>query len=162
MEHLIFGTDLREKYETGRISTQEFYQSIRDASPRPFTFEEFASAYCEIFTPNREIWTLVENLKSQKCRLILLSNTSELHYNYASHHYPILKLFDHKILSYQLNTWKPERAIFEKALEQAECAPNECFYIDDVPEYIESAKVLGLDGVVFKDVETLKNKLECK
>lgn len=67
--------------------------------------------------------------------------------------------FDHKVLSFEVGHWKPDPRIFQKALSFSNCAPEECFYTDDVPEFIASAKEVGLNGEIFIDVPTLKKEL---
>lgn len=159
LEKLLYGTELRQLYETGKIDTEYLYQVFRKIAPDPFTLPDFMTAFADIFTPNRELWPVVEQLKQQGVRLILLSNTSECHFNYVYSHYPILHHFDHKILSYEVGAWKPDPQIFQKALIHAQCAPEECFYIDDVPEFITAARNVGLRGEIFTDVPTLKQQL---
>ncbi len=160
VKHLLFETNLRELYEKGLIHTQDLYRAFQNRTTKSFTLAEFTHAFCDIFTPNTELWEWIGELKQKGLRLILLSNTSEGHFDYSSAHFPVLNLFDHKVLSYKEGVWKPDPKIFQKALEHANCAPNECFYTDDVPEFIESAKKVGLPGAVFTTTEKLKNDLK--
>jgi len=159
IETFFFKTDLRERYEKGVVSTEEVYQKFSAVAPKTFTLIEFTDAFSDIFTPNHEIWLLVKQLKQAGLRLVLLSNTSECHFEYADAHYPVLQLFDHKVLSYEVGVWKPDLGIFQHALKHAKCAPEECFYIDDISEFIESARKAGLPGEVFTDVSKLKQQL---
>jgi HAD superfamily hydrolase (TIGR01509 family) len=154
-KELLFHTPLRERYEKGEITTKTLYQAFRHEAVKPFTLAEFTHAFSDIFTPNTELFPLIEELKAKGTRLILLSNTSESHFQFALKNYPILKLFDHYILSYKLGVWKPDVRIFQKALEVAHCAPNECFYTDDIAEFIESASKVGLAGHTFTDAPSL-------
>jgi HAD superfamily hydrolase (TIGR01509 family) len=159
VEKFFFHTDLRERYEKGLIGTEGLYQKFLKRAPKTFSLEEFTSAFSDIFTPNLEIWPLVEHLKQKGIRLVLLSNTSECHFKFAETHYPVLKLFDHKVLSFQVGAWKPDQLIFQHALQYAHCAPEECFYIDDIPEFIETARKTGLPGEIFTDVPKLQQQL---
>jgi len=159
VQKILFDTNLRELYEKGFIQTEQLYQTVQKQSPRPFSLQEFMAAFSNIFTPNVELWPVVEQLKKGGIRLILLSNTSECHFNYAYSHYPILQLFDHKILSFEVGVWKPDLQIFQKALGVAQCAPEECFYTDDIPEFIANASKVGLQGEVFTGVSQLKQVL---
>lgn len=159
VQKLLFETPLREEYEKGQIDTQSLYRIFLSYAPREFAFHEFVDALSDIFTPNTDLWPLVETLKSNGVRLILLSNTCECHFNRAYSHYPILHHFDHKILSYEVSAWKPDPLIFQKALEQSQCNPEECFYTDDIPEFIHAARKNGLDGEIFTGVEPLKKAL---
>ena len=156
VKELLFDTNLRERYEKGQIGTNEVFKVFQSHAKGPCSLDEFKEAFCNIFTPNLELWSVVEELKAKGLRLILLSNTSEGHFEYCEKHFSILKLFNHKILSYKVGAWKPDEKIFKKALEVAQCLPEECLYIDDVPEFIESAAKLGLPGIVYQDTVNLK------
>lgn len=159
VKELLFNTNLRERYEKGRIGTREVFQTFQIHAKKPCSLDAFKEAFCNIFTPNLELWHVVEELKNKGMRLILLSNTSEGHFEYCEKHFPILQLFDHKILSYKVGAWKPDEKIFQKALEKAHCLPEECLYIDDIPEFIESAAKLGLPGIVYQNTADLKGVL---
>lgn len=154
------GANLLHAYETGQIDTAQLYQIFRQKGRRPFTLAEFMEALSDIFVPNKELWPLIEELKGKGVRLILLSNTSECHFHRLYSDYPLLHLFDDKVLSYQVKAAKPSSEIFLKALSLAECAPEECFYTDDIPSYIAKAKKLGLPGEVFRTVPELRGQLE--
>ncbi len=151
--------NLRKLHETGVIDTEQLIRMIQKGSPKSFAFQEFTAAFSDVFTPNTELWPIVEQLKREGVRLVLLSNIGECHFHFIDSHYPILHQFDHKILSYEVGAWKPDPHIFQKALEHAQCKKEECFYIDDVPEFIASARKVGLQGEVFIDVPKLKQQL---
>ena len=96
------------------------------------------------------------NLKQQGYRLLLLSNTTISHFEFIQQHWNMLSLFDDYILSYEVNAMKPEAAIYQAALSKIECAPEEAFFTDDIPENIEQARKHGLKAEVFTNVEKLK------
>jgi HAD superfamily hydrolase (TIGR01509 family) len=54
---------------------------------------------------------------------------------------------------------KPDPAIYRAALELAGCAAEECFYTDDIPAYVDGAKRLGLDAVLFTGTQQLEIEL---
>lgn len=159
IKKVLLDTDVRELYERGFIDTPQLYKIIQSHAPNPFSFEAFTTAFSHIFTPNTELWPLVEKLKKQNVRLVLLSNTSECHFKHIEAHYPVLQYFDHKILSYEVGVWKPDIRIFQKALAAANCSPHECFYIDDIPEFIQAARSVGLAGFVYTTVDSLQEQL---
>lgn len=159
VKELLFDTNLRERYEKGHISTRDLFKTFQAQAKKPCSFDAFKEAFCNIFTPNLDLWHVVEELKAKGLRLVLLSNTSEGHFDYCEKHFSVLKLFDHKILSFKVGAWKPDEKIFQSALSVAKCSPQECLYIDDVPEFIESAAKLGLPGIVYRSTAELKNRL---
>lgn len=159
IKRIIFETPLREQYEKGWITTEDLHESVQKLAPRKCPVDRFLDAFTDIFTPNVDLWPLVAALKRNGIRLVLLSNTSEAHFEYLFSKYRILQMFDHHILSYKVGAWKPEIAIFAKALEIAQCKTHECFYTDDIAEFIHAAKTVGLQGTVFSNVPQLKEDL---
>jgi glucose-1-phosphatase len=145
-----------QKYETGRMSSEEFYRLLQSKSSFSFSFHEMMAAMADMFTPNTELWPVVEELKKQGARLVLISNTNECHFNFAYSHFPVLHLFDSFILSYEVGACKPEPLIFKKALLEAE---GRTFYTDDVPDFIAAGRAAGLDAELFTDVPTLERHL---
>lgn len=59
----------------------------------------------------------------------------------------IRKYFDAIIISAFVGKAKPERLIFEKALEEIKFKPNECLFIDNKAEYVKAAEELGMKGI---------------
>jgi glucose-1-phosphatase len=149
---------IQQYYELGEIQTSHVYQIFKNRSPKEFELPELINAFSDIFTPNTALFPLVEQLK-KTFQLILLSNTSECHFNRALADYPVLGLFDDFVLSYQVGAMKPSEKIFIHALSKAGCDSKECFYIDDIPEFIDGARKVGLEGVVFTGVPALKKAL---
>jgi putative hydrolase of the HAD superfamily len=99
-------------------------------------FETLMHAVSDIFQPNDPVISIAKLVKDKGHRLFLLSNTCEAHFNFASAQFPFLKLFDGYVLSYEVRARKPEKKIYEKALEIAGCQNKECFYTDDILPYI--------------------------
>ena len=62
--------------------------------------------------------------------------------------------FDFMLISAEVGVVKPEARIFQLALENAGVSANEAIFVDDMPENIESARALGISGILFRDRET--------
>lgn len=162
LQNLFFEKRWFHLYETGQIDTDSLFRMLSELSPRSFSLPELLDAASNIFTPNLELWPLIQKLKEQTIRLILLSNISECHFNRISTDYPIFQLFDHRILSYEVGACKPHPQIFQKALSHSHCKPNECFYTDDIPEFVASARKEGLPAELYTDVITLQSHLRSR
>ncbi len=153
---------IQDFYEMGQIDTAHLVHIFKSRSPKPFAPHALLEALSDIFTPNTALFPLVERLHKQKMRLILLSNTSECHYNRVHADYPVLSLFDDYVLSYKVGALKPSEQIFTHALSKAGCAPHECFYTDDLVEFVEGARRVGLPSEVFTGVASLKAALAAR
>lgn len=159
VKEILIQEKLHADYETGRIDSTGVHRIFQECSPKSFTLEELLKAASDIFVPNTAVWPIVEQLKQANLRLILLSNISECHFNYVYSKYPVLRQFDDQILSFRVGVLKPDSRIFLEALSRAQCDPKECFYTDDIPEFINGAKQVGLDAELFTGAPSLRNAL---
>lgn len=152
-------TGLVPKLECGQVEAPEFIERISAALGLSVSETEFRQLWSSIFPPHTLIpESLLAGLK-QNYRLLLLSNTNSLHFEMIRENYPLLGHFDHYVLSYQVGAMKPAPRIYEAALEHARCRPEECFFTDDIPAYVEGARRAGIDAVQFQGFENLSGEL---
>ena len=156
---LLFDSELQWKFERGRLSEREFHAELSRLVAAELALEALVEAGSDIFQLNEPIVPILESLKSQGKRLVLLSNTSVSHFEFVKRRFDVLQHFDDYVLSYEVGALKPEPAIFEAALRKIECAPQECFYTDDIAAYIAAAREHGLEAEVFTTAEALRGHL---
>lgn len=100
---------------------------------------------------------------SSQYKLILLSNTNELHIDWVKKqvpfYYDFKKSFDAFYLSHEIKMRKPNADIFKFVLEENKIAANSTLFIDDNTENTEAAKKMGFHvwniNPVTEDVTTL-------
>ena len=146
VRQMMFASRLVQEYEEGRLMSAAFIAGIRDALRLDAADEEIREIWCDIFCGNERVLPLVERLASAY-RLVLLSNTNEMHMEFIRERFPALGVFHGAALSYEVGHLKPSRAIFEHAIAQAAAPPSECVYIDDVADYCETGRALGLHAI---------------
>jgi putative hydrolase of the HAD superfamily len=155
-----FMHEFGDLYERGQVSSQEIFAETCKRAEKELDFDKLMHAIADIFVPNPPMIRLVKELKEKGHRLFLLSNTCEAHFVFASSQFPFLKeLFDGFVLSYEVGARKPEKKIYEKALEIAGCQNGECFYTDDILPYIESARAMQIDAEQYTNPEDLTQHL---
>ncbi|GGD05591.1 HAD family hydrolase [Hyunsoonleella pacifica] len=142
--------NINNSYETGKISTEEFIS---------FYTEKFSH-----LTENQlvDLWNIIlkdfpkqrleflRALKAQnKYKLILLSNTNELHINWikerVSFYEEFKNCFDAFYLSHEIHLRKPNTDIFEFVLNTHHLKPEKCLFIDDNVDNIFTAKSLNIN-----------------
>lgn len=160
----IFGRveGLINDYEKGLMSSFEFFCTLRDRFGLDLNFDEFSTIWNEIFWEDPSVNEVVLHLKEKGYPLFLLSNTCELHFSHIIGRYPIVHVFDEWILSFEVGAKKPDRRIFEAIFERMSVEPGEVFYVDDVPDFVEAARSLGIEGMVFTGAEGLWKALADK
>lgn len=156
----IFEKKLGEIYEKGEINSSELFNHFKQLSKKSLYFDELLFAISDIFSPKKETMQMLQQLKKQKIKLYLLSNTCEAHFMHIRDHYHFLQLFDGFVLSYMIKSRKPEKLIYDYALHLCKTPKEECFYVDDVTEYVEAAKKYGIDSHQYQNGETLIKALE--
>ena len=145
-------------FNAGKISPETFYSRITKEFGLSLPFESFVRIWAEIFTENREVTRMIEEL-SGHFRLFLISNTDPIHFKYILKTFPVLRLFESWVLSYEVGVCKPDERIYHTALSQAGVGADRSVYIDDVEEYIQAAEKLGIRGIHFTSEESLKKDL---
>ncbi len=153
-----FGKGAINEYETGKVSTFEFFRSLKEFLRLTLSFEEFVPIWNDIFWENEEVSELIYSLKGKK-RLGLLSNTNPLHFDYLLSTFPVLKAFEKWLLSHEVGFKKPAIEIFEKAIEWAGVEPEKILFIDDLKTHIEVAISLGMQGIHFTSSTRLREEL---
>jgi glucose-1-phosphatase len=153
------GCDLVTRFESGQMEPREFVREIGSILGFEPDYDEFCDIWSCVFLPETLIpEKLVEALRRQY-RIVLLSNTNAIHFEMIERTYPILRHFDAFVLSYRVGAMKPSPAIYEEAIRQAQCKPDECFFTDDIPAYVEGAKAAGIDAVQFESGEQIEREL---
>jgi epoxide hydrolase-like predicted phosphatase len=136
-------------YDGGRITSREFHGRVRKALGLRMGFTAFRAVWNDIFTPVPGMRALVERLRKTH-RLVLVSNTNEMHFKHIRKKYPVMKNFDALIASYQHRVRKPDERIYKLAAKACKAKPGEIFYIDDRADLTEAAAELGFHTFTFR------------
>jgi putative hydrolase of the HAD superfamily len=151
MHGAIFGSGLEQDFDRGRLRAAEFVERLRGWCPGA-SDQALAAAWGNIFRPNPTVLGALPRLKQAGLRIVLASNTNELHYAWLQHRLPeALALMDATALSFQIGETKPAPAFFDACLRLAGADAAACFFIDDKPEYVAAARRLGIDGLLYSD-----------
>lgn len=142
------------QYETGVITSAEFYHKISELCGLRMKRADFITAFTDIFTPVQGTAGLIKQLKANY-KLALLSNTNEWDFEYEVSKNESFHLFDTVTLSFVVKEMKPGRKIYMDALGKLSLNPEECVYIDDIREYAEAASAIGIAGVHYMSHEQL-------
>lgn len=145
--------------EKGKLSENEFLEIIKVQIDSSLDKLTIAKIFSEIFWENKELTRLIPEFK-KKYRLYLLSNTNIIHRKFGWQHYEFLKHFDKLFLSYELGAIKPEKKIYNSVINSIRLKPDEILYIDDIEEYVETARNLGWNAVQFLSNEKLFKDLK--
>ena len=149
------------EYEVGKVSSLQFFQSLKELFQLSLSYEAFVPIWNEIFIENPEVSEMIL-LQRRTWKLGLLSNTNALHFDYVLSTFPIVRVFDRWILSHEVGFKKPAIEIFQKAVAWAGVEPGNILFIDDLKKNVDAALSLGIQGIHFVSARQLKEELSKK
>lgn len=162
IRQLLIDSGIQWDYERGRLTIEQFHEWFQSQTECSVTLPDLARAGADIFWLNEPIVPVLDQLKRQGIRLVLLSNTCQTHFEWVRDQFDVLQRFDSCVTSCAVGAMKPEPKIYEAALQQIGCSPDECFYTDDIPEYVAAGREHGLQAEVFVGVPTLVQQLQSR
>ncbi|MDD5260270.1 MAG: HAD family phosphatase [Methylacidiphilales bacterium] len=133
---------LIDDYESGRISTPDFFAAMKKHLEFGGTIEELERIWCDVFTPIPDHILYARQL-SEYYPLALISNTSDAHIRFVEAAYDFFPVFQKRIYSYQVGCMKPRPEIYQFALQEMNADKVEALFIDDREDNIEGAAKLG-------------------
>ncbi|WNJ16932.1 HAD family phosphatase [Pontibacter sp. G13] len=144
--------ELFSQLDAGKISIDDFAQGLKDAYRLDADLEQIKEIWKSLLIgvlPGRK-----KALKAltQQYDLVLLSNTSEYHYDhYKSECKDLFDQMDHLFLSFKMGVRKPNPEIYQQALDKMGWKAEETMFWDDSRENIEAAAALGIQTWWMKD-----------
>jgi putative hydrolase of the HAD superfamily len=152
-------SDLVTRFETGVVEPRAFVNELSGILGLKADYEQFCDIWTSIFLPETLISEEFVKALRARYRLLVLSNTNAIHFDMVWKAYPILHHFNGYVLSYKVGAMKPSPIIYREAIRQAQCPPEQCFFTDDIPAYVEGARREGIDAVQFHNSGQIENEL---
>ena len=140
--------DLKYRLETGAIAGADFVESAIEALGFRGTPAEFRRIWEEIFSPNLPMWNVVEVARG-RYRLLLLSDTSEIHHQSLLRDFPVFAHFEGGSFSYRAGCLKPDPEFYRLAIEEHGLVPAETLYADDRPDNVAAGERAGLVSLLY-------------
>ena len=148
------------RYETGLISSEEFYQEVRAASGYTGDMEDFASLFADIFTPIDAMVSLQSELRRKGFPTFIFSNTNELAVRFIRRNFPFFQNFDGYILSYEHYAMKPDAKLYEIVESKTGARGAEILYLDDRPENIAAGAARGWQVILQESPELTRTAIQ--
>jgi len=159
LRHYLMDSGFLAAFERGEFTETQFIEQLESQFQYPLKAEDFRHAFSDIFSVTPGIMPLLEKTQKSNVQLILLSNTSVTHLEFVERNFDVLNYMHARTTSFEAQACKPDAAIYRTALEMAGCAPEECFYTDDIADYIAAAGAHGIRGTQFIDSAQLEAEL---
>jgi len=148
-------------WQEGRISPHDWHLHISKRLGSPLKFEEFREAWNRSLHPvpihSDDLFASL----AKKHRLALLSNTDPIHVAHLESTFSFFRFFPAptRIYSCLVRASKPSPIIFQAALKAVKTPASQAVFIDDILEYVQAARSLGLHGIQYLNPAQLRSDL---
>lgn len=148
---------LSDQFDLGKLSTTELIKTLSDkTSVEENKVIPFIEQSVQIDTAVVE---LIKSLKrNYKIGLLSNSNTEFIEGILKDHN--LNDLFDSIVISQKVGFIKPQREIFQIVLKELNVEANETLFVDDRESNTSAGEKLGIRGILFRGVNTLKEELK--
>ena len=139
------------------------YESYIDCIPifqmhHPNLLKEIADFFQDswmekVYTPIEENMILYKKAQELGYDIFLLTNYSVDGFAYLERTYDFIRDAKGRIVSSHVHCCKPEHRIYELLLDKYQLKASECLFFDDNIRNIKAAKELGINAVLFNNVQ---------
>ena len=150
-QRLIVESTLFRDYETGLLTTAQFFAAVKTAIGFQGDLAEFGRCFADIFTPIPAMISLHEEIRRRPLPTYIFSNTNELSARHIRQAFLFYNLFTGHVLSYEHRAMKPDPALYEVLERLAGLDGPNLLYVDDRPENIETGRQRGWQTVWYED-----------
>ncbi|MCA1923362.1 glucose-1-phosphatase [Buttiauxella noackiae] len=146
-----------QRHERGQISDEEFAAAVCEEMGMALSFDQFSAGWQAIFVALRpEVIAIMNKLREQGHRVVVLSNTNSLHTYFWPGEYPeIAQAADKIYLSQEMGMRKPDAEIYQKLLETEGFSASEAVFFDDNADNIKGAQQLGITSILVTGKDTI-------
>ncbi len=139
-------------YEEGHIALDEYLERLVFYKQRSFSPTEFRDFMFGLSRPDVEMIALIKALRAlYHLKVVAVSNEARELNAYRIHTFGLKSIIDFFISSCYVKVRKPDKAIFNMALDTAQVTADEVVYIDDVQMFTEIATDIGIKCILHTD-----------
>ncbi len=131
------------RYETGLVTSEQFFREICVITGFDGSRDEFAEFFGDIFTPIEPMIQLHAALRQRGFATYIFSNTNEMAISHIRKRFAFFGGFDGYVYSYEHQVMKPAAGLYEVVERLAGRRGSEILYIDDRPENVAAGAVRG-------------------
>lgn len=143
----------------GNLQEEEMWnQFAADFRIRPELMQRIRRGFMSKRRINQQLFDYLSSLREKYITAILSNAGSEARRIFVEV-YQFHKIVDEMIISAEERVAKPDRRIYEIAVEKLNIQPHQAIFVDDLPENIEAANDFGMHGVLFENNEQVMTQV---
>ncbi len=156
---LVFESEMSRKATIGEAANDDIWKWVGEQLE--LSRDELAHVRDEFWSGDKIDMDLIRFIRAHKTETImgLLSNGWPSTRRFIDEHWHIADIFDDMIISAEVGLAKPDRRIYQLALDRLGVDAEQTIFIDDLDENIQGARELGIHGIYFQDPQAVLEEL---
>jgi putative hydrolase of the HAD superfamily len=157
---LVFESEMSRKATIGEAANDELWMWVGEQLE--LSSDKLTLVRDEFWSGDQIDMELIRFIRARKTetKMGLLSNGWPSTRRFLDERWYIADIFDDMIISAEVGLAKPDRMIYQLALDRLGVEAEQTIFIDDFIENIEGARELGIHGIHFQDPQTVLEELK--
>ncbi|OGM01530.1 hypothetical protein A3K72_04210 [Candidatus Woesearchaeota archaeon RBG_13_36_6] len=142
----------------GEITLEECFRRYFDTHISDEQMKKIIGFWTTTWSPRDEMVELAKRLK-KNYKLGVFSNSDAVNSkNYTKRGW--YDIFNILILSHEIGIIKPDKRIYQIAIQKSKAKPEQILFIDDEEDCLKTATELGMKTILFRSVSQFKKELK--
>ena len=148
-----------DSYERGFMRFEEYLRWVFFDSPRTFSLETLRDYAFTASVPWPQNIALFQQVKKANAlKFGLISNEGQGITEYRMNAFGLREVADFIVVSHCVHMRKPDKQIWQLALDMAQVTPEQCIYVDDREMFVNVAAMLGFTAFQHVDLDSTHEK----
>lgn len=149
-------------YRTNKISREDFWGQVLSLAGvnEQHNYSKLEKLWAESYQINTTIVEILKRYKNVGLKIGLIANTDIYRKVYMQGINELSGLFDYVIASCDVGEIKPNKKIFEYAINLSGVKPQNIIYFDDRASHVEAALAAGMRSHAYRDVHSLREGID--
>jgi putative hydrolase of the HAD superfamily len=150
-----------DSYERGFLKFEEYLRWVFFGSPRSLSLETLRDYAFSASVPWPQNIALFQSVRrANGLKFGLISNEGQGITEHRVTTFGLRELADFIVVSHCVHMRKPDRQIWQLALDLAQVTPDQCVYVDDREVFVDVAADIGFTAFQHVDLESTREKFK--
>ena len=157
---LVFESEMSRKASIGEAANDDIWMWVGEQLE--LSNDELVRVRDEFWSGDQIDMDLIRFIRAHRTgtKMGLLSNGWPSTRRFLNEQWHIADIFDDMIISAEVGLAKPDRRIYQLALDRLGVEPEHTIFVDDIDDNIQGARELGIHGIHFQDPQTVLEELK--
>jgi FMN phosphatase YigB (HAD superfamily) len=148
------------RYETGLMTTYDFYREVCGLTGFTDDVEMFSGFFGDIFSPIEPMVELQADLRASGYPTYVFSNTNDLAIGHIRRNFPFFRNFDGYVFSYEHGSMKPDPKLYEIVERLSRHKGSDLLYLDDRVENVDAGAARGWQVILHESYDKTQSELK--